>query len=248
MYQNDFEIIQKSNLSDVPALVINQTDTLKDTLYNDANNHRRLDTCTRGLSVSRNMAIRESHAEICLLCDDDERFIDNLEKVILKTYNHYPNADIICFSLDCPGTKMPKRIKKINYISALKITSWQVSFRRERVLEKELSFDTRFGSGTPIGSGEENIFLYDAIKSGLTVLYVPIHIGTVIPSESKWFNDFSKLSFENHGKKAKRLMGPFAGGIYCMYFALSKHKRYKDKVTILDAIHQMAKGLKSDEY
>lgn len=248
MHQNDFEIINKSNLNDVPTLIINQTDTSEEKLSNDMNGHRRIDTNTRGLSVSRNMAISESNANICLLCDDDEIFINNLEKVILDTYKHNPSADIICFSLDCPGFTMPKRKKRLYFISALKITSWQVSFRRERIIEKNLSFDTRFGSGTPIGSGEENIFLYDAIKAGLTAIYVPIHIGKLVPSESKWFNDFSKQSFENHGKKAKRLMGPFIGGIYCIYFAFGKYKKYKNKVKISDAIYQMIKGLISDKY
>lgn len=243
MHQKDFSIVHTSQLEKVKATIINQTDITQDTWFNDENGHRRLDTKTRGLSISRNMAVNAAESDICLICDDDECFEDGLEEKVLSAYRDNPDADMICFMLDCPEIRMPKRPQRINYINALKIVSWQISFRRNRIIDADIHFDTNFGSGTEIGSGEENIFLYDCLRKNLKVYYVPIKIGKIDPSESNWFKGFSEQSFVNHGKKARRMMGKFWGTVYCIYFSIAKHSRYKKYVTFLQAFSNMIKGL-----
>lgn len=243
MFKNDFEIIHKSNLDNVPVLIINQTDVAKERLECDGKQHRRLDTNTRGLSVSRNMAIRGSSADICLLCDDDEIFVDSLEKIVLDAYKSNPEADIICFSLENLNRKIPVKKKRIGYLSALTICSVQISFRRERIAHKGIHFDARFGSGTSIGSGEENILLYDCLKKGLRIVYLPVNIGSIRASKSKWNKTFNEQALENQGIKARRLLGIWGGTLYCIYFACAKYKKYKNNVSWNKAIRCMQKGV-----
>lgn len=243
MYQKGFSIIYASQLEKVKATIINQTDIAQDTWFNDEKGHKRLDTKTRGLSVSRNMAVNAAESDICLICDDDECFVDGLEEKVLSAYRDYPDADMICFMLDCPESIMPRKAKKINYITALKIVSCQISFWRDRIINADIHFDTNFGSGTEIGSGEENIFLYDCLRKKLKIYYVPIKIGRIDPSESKWFKGFSEESFVNHGKKVRRMMGRFWGLLYCTYFSIAKYSRYKKYVTFSHALSNMIKGL-----
>lgn len=243
MFHDDFRIIEDSNLRNVPTLVINQTNCEKDNWEVDQEIHRRLDTNTRGLSVSRNLAIENAKGDICLLGDDDEHFFDGFEKLVLETYKCHLDADIICFRLEYPDRNLRLVEKKINYISALKIFSCQVSFKRKSIIDAGIKFDTNFGSGTPNGSGEENIFLYECLKKGLSIIYIPVNIGIITPSESKWFKGFNSQLFINQGKKAKRLMGCFCGTLYCVYFAIAKYNRYKNNVSFINALKYMFKGI-----
>ena len=94
MHQKDDSIIKKSNLQ-TDAVVVNQCDrdSIEDFFFLNKDNKRChvifISTTERGLSRSRNMAIKNAiDADICLLSDDDERFEDD-----------YENKSHICFYL-----------------------------------------------------------------------------------------------------------------------------------------------------
>lgn len=53
----------------------------------------------KGLTKSRNYAIKHSEADVCLLCDDDEVFSRNYEEGILTAYRDLPEADVIIFNI-----------------------------------------------------------------------------------------------------------------------------------------------------
>ncbi len=74
-------------------------------------------------------------------------------------------------------------------------------------MDANVRFDTDYGSGTPMGSGEENIFMYDCLKKGLRAYYVPIDIGEVKQVNSKWFRGFTEDYFWKRGKIIRRMMG-----------------------------------------
>ena len=67
-----------------------------------------ISTTERGLSNSRNMALKYAVGEICILCDNDEIFEDNYETVICKAFERLPDADIIAFSIENKITKLPR--------------------------------------------------------------------------------------------------------------------------------------------
>jgi glycosyltransferase involved in cell wall biosynthesis len=81
-------------------VVINQvTDgsKLPQDIIND--NNRALSYRERGLSLSRNRAIANSTADICVIADDDMYYVDNYEKIILDAYHQNTDADIIAFQV-----------------------------------------------------------------------------------------------------------------------------------------------------
>ena len=53
-----------------------------------------------GLSKSRNLAIENAKADICLLADDDIVYENNFESIILNAFNLNPCADIITFKMN----------------------------------------------------------------------------------------------------------------------------------------------------
>ena len=97
MNKKEFSIIEESNLKDVNTLIVNQCD--KDEQLPLDSKHRVINTTSRGLSVSRNIAIDNANGDICLLCDDDEIFIDDLAEVIQDAYDKIQDADIIAFKV-----------------------------------------------------------------------------------------------------------------------------------------------------
>ena len=244
MFQKDLSIIDSTNIS-TDAILINQCDyDSKTELQREFGIIRCISTTERGLSNSRNMAIMNARGEICLIADDDEKLDDDYANIIISAYNRYPKADIICFIVRNDKKKYSNKVLRVGFIRALHISSWQMTFKRERIIKKGLKFNSRFGSGTPNGSGEENIFLYECLKKGLKVYYIPVDIGEVENKKnSRWFHGFNEEYFDNRGKIIRELMGPVVGIIYCSYFIISKHRIYRNSISIINATKNIFHGL-----
>lgn len=109
MYQADTSLVETSKITS-QVLLINQCD--QNTEF-ASQRIRMISTTERGLSNSRNMALKYAVGEICILCDNDEIFEDNYETVICKAFERLPDADIIAFSIENKITKLPDRIQKL---------------------------------------------------------------------------------------------------------------------------------------
>lgn len=141
----------------------------------------------KGLSRSRNHALELTDADIALISDDDIHYLPSIEETITTAFKTHPEADIITFQIETPEGK-PFR----NYAtepfwhtkkSILSVCSVEIAMRVESIRNKDLTFDEQFGLGTDFPSGEENIFLTDALKKGLKILYIPQPI-VIHPLES----------------------------------------------------------------
>lgn len=243
MRQDDLSIIRRSNvLTDV--LVINQGDG-EDTIEDTVGNHcfRMISTVERGLSKSRNMALRNATGDICLICDDDEILFDDYEERILKVYKEHQDADIIAFQIDDAGKGYPRHERKLNYLSSLKIASWQISFRRESVLNAKIRFDETLVSGVSKAGGEEVMFLYDCLKKGLKLYYVPVSIGRMIEGESQWFHGFDEDYFYDRGLFTRKLMGRWWASLYAIYYIVFKYQKYRKDITVWGALRNIFAGI-----
>lgn len=149
----------------------------------------------KGLSRSRNEALLNATSDICLIADDDVRLGKGYERIIQKAYKNLSDADIIAFFVEDENKDL-KRIKKpleegrVGLIRSMKIRSVQISFRRESILNAGITFNEKFGAGTDLYMGEENIFLAECIRNGLRVYSVPEKIGVLIDEGSTWFRGF----------------------------------------------------------
>lgn len=245
MHQSDMTLIEKSNIN-TDALIINQCDIDKVEEQNSNGWRRKMvSTTERGLSKSRNRAIREAKGDICLICDDDEKYDCEMPEKIVQVFSEHKRADIICFIVRHNTKKYPRRLKRIGIFRALRVSSCQIAFKRSRIIEKGILFNENIGSGTPLGSGEETKFLIDAIKKGLTVIYVPIEIGEVAQVSSQWFSGFDTKYFHNRGTVSVILLGSILGRLYCLYFAIAKYGLYRKESTFCSAIKCMRKGILS---
>ncbi len=246
MFQ-DKDIIDRSNVQ-TDVVVVNQCDTDSVEEWDFKNKRdevchaKFISTTERGLSRSRNMGIRNSESEICLVCDDDEHLEDDYGRLIEEGYNSFHDAEVVIFSMKDGHHVFPTTAKKMDFVSILRSNSQQITFKREGVDAHGIVFDTKMGSGTGNGGGEEIKFMLDCRKNKLKMYYHPNCITTVLPSESQWFHGYTDKYFINLGWMARHLFGPFVSLLYLMYYMFAHRKLIKKDNTVLNAMRKALKG------
>lgn len=249
MHQKDYSIIENSNIQ-TDVVVVNQCD--EDSINEfDFKNKKQIvchavfiNTTERGLSKSRNMALRNAQADICLICDDDEFFSDTLEEDILNEYSKHPDVDCITFALDRKDfpTVYPQKTSALTAKMILQTSSQQITFRRKAITEKGILFDEKMGSGTKNGGGEENKLLFDCKKNGLRLLYVPTVIATINKGESQWFHGYDDIYMRNQGWASRRILGDFWGFLYCFFFCFRHIGVICKDMNFFRALYQTVRG------
>lgn len=250
MYQ-DIGIIERTHVQ-TNVVVVNQCDDESVKEYDFVNKNGRschvkfISTCERGLSRSRNMAIRNCSDDICLICDDDEVLSDNYEAMILDGYEYYPSASVVTFMLEreySNNRNYPQPPgKRHNLVSILKTNSLEITFKREDVMANEIEFDEMMGSGTGNGGGEEEKFLLDIRRKGLPLYFYAKTIATVHQGQSQWFKGFDKEYFRNKGWSARRMLGAPLSIFYLVYFMISHYKLFKKDISVIQMITSLVKG------
>jgi len=199
----------------------------------------------KGLSKSRNRAIDLCDSDIALISDDDVEYVENVEEIIKKAFEDNPDADIITFqALRDKNTPFKNNYKKEkfwhNIYTLAKVSSIEIAFRVNKIKNKNIRFDENFGLGSHFPTGEEYIFLTDALKSGLKILYIPIPI-VIHPDKSSGEQFLNNpLLIESKGAvfyRVFRIKGYFISFI----FALKKHEMAN--IGFYEFYHLMLQGI-----
>lgn len=206
-------------------LVINQCINLASGEYPQAGNI--INDHTIGLSKSRNKALQKASADICLISDDDTSFFADTPIIIQQAFAEHPNADIITFQYQHSNGSTAKRYAKKTHwhttYTTMAVSSIEIAFKRNAILNAGLQFDEKFGLGAKFPTGEENIFLLDALKKGLKILYVPIPI-VIHPIATSGTNLNNRHLVRAKGAMFYRMFGHKAY-LLCLLFSLKKHYR-----------------------
>lgn len=246
MNQKNYKLLEKMNINS-EAIVINQCEkNQKNKIKLNQFDIAWVDTDERGLSKSRNMAIDTSNSDICLLADDDLIYVDNYKDIISEQFKLYPEADIITFQVEGIEKKFKNyhsKSRKLNYITSMKVSSVEIAFKSETLKTEGIRFNETFGSGAKYFMGEENIFLYDSLKKGLRLQYVPIKIADLHTEDSTWFTGYDKEYFIAKGAVFTAMSRSFSM-LLIVQFALRKYKLYKEKNTVYTVIKYMLEGRK----
>lgn len=246
MHQNDMSIIKKMNLSS-DALVINQCNKayIEEIMTGDSGHvFRMISLNDRGLSRSRNTAIYHSDADICVLADDDMVYKENYTGIIKNAYERYPDADVIAFDVPSTNSSRPtSKLKRgdIGFLLSMKLASFQLTFKRNSILEHQIAFNELFGAGARYICGEENIWLAECLKKGLKIKYADEEIAWVDHKQSNWFQGFNEYYFITKGamfyEMCRILWLPLI-----LQFAIRKRKLYRSDISLLHALKYMIKG------
>lgn len=138
---------------------------------------------SRGLCRNRNFAIANSHAPVVLIGDDDVDYSYEGILEFLECLKKNPETDIFLlrylnnesFVKPYPEYPTPYREAPRGYYA----TSFEIAFRRRVIEELGIRFNEKLGLGNPVlKCGEEDVFLYDAMKKGASAMIYPITIGS----------------------------------------------------------------------
>lgn len=247
MHQSDDELIRTSQITG-DVLMINQCDRQDFQEYPTPKGTARIySTIDQGLTRSRNMAIERAMGDICLLCDDDEVFVENYEGAILNAYEQLPQADVVIFKMRGRKPSFPDRVMELKFPKTMKVSSWQISFRRERLLEKGVRFDELLGAGTGNGAEEELKFLLDCQRKGLRIFYAPVEIASVGQTESTWFAGFDETFFVNRGATTRYILGWALANVYALYYVIKKRPLYAGQISPAKAWKAIQKGIRDNK-
>jgi len=250
MNQKDTSLIQKMNIQ-TDAIIINQTDNINASVEKIYENTVRWYSFNeRGVGLSRNNALMRSNADICLMADDDMVYMNGYQEIVVEAFNTNPKADMILFNVPIHKKNGETRIKvkkneRIRFFNSLKYGTVNIAFRLETILKENMFFSLLFGGGAKYSSGEDSIFITDAIKKGLQVYSSKEIIAEIIEDESTWFQGYNEKYLYDRGALFRAIWGNKAF-LLNLQFVIRHRKLYSDEYNIYRALKIMMNG--SEEF
>ncbi len=204
MYQTNFDIVEKCNIKS-DAIIINQCDEEKiETKKYPFGTIKMIYSKKRGLSNSRNLALKNASGDICILCDDDIVYYDNYVSIIKEAFNKNKEADLIVFNVKSMNTnarkqeKLFKKAKKIPFYKSY--SSVHIAFKLKSIINNNILFNTDFGAGSGVYSfAEDSLFFNEVHKKKLLSLVYPAIIAKLYTEKSSWFKGYDEKYFYDLG-------------------------------------------------
>ena len=242
--KNNLDFIKKiffeNGKDNYPILIINQSEN---TLSSNKDNIRIINSKSRGLSNSRNIALENSFEKYCLFADDDIIYKKGFYKHIVEEFEQNKKADIITFMMEDENGNLFKQYKnqtKHDKKSIREVNSVVIAFKRHAIIENNIKFDPLFGLGGTFETGDEYIFLRDCLDKNLNIFFCK---KTILKHNSV---SSGKLAFKDENIFARAaIFHKFYG--YLSYLKLIHHiylLKKKNLINYNQMINKFSVGLK----
>ncbi len=247
MHQTDHSIIERANIQS-DAIIVNQTDEFKKEIFqHEGFTIQFLSFDERGVGLSRNTALMRADADIALIADDDIRYVDGYRQKVIAAFEANPEADMIVFNVPSKNplrkSYQAKKVGRVRWYNCLRYGAYRMAFRVDRVKQKNIYFSLLFGGGARYSSGEDSIFIYDAIRSGLKVFHSDEVIGTVDQTVSTWFEGYTDTFFKDKGALFKALF-PRSYPLFIMQYIIRQRKSFGETARLSRVYSLMISGAK----
>lgn len=232
------------------AVIINQCDRFERTVLTINGNELKFYSFNeRGVGRSRNHALMNSSADICMLADEDMIYVDGYEKIVLRAFKKNPKADMILFEIESlnPEKKcvVIKKNARITLFNGLKYGACRIAFKREKVIRSNIWFSLMFGGGAKYCAGEDSLFIYECIKKGLKLYTCKEKIADVKQDTSSWFTGYGEKYYKDKGALCAA-MTPRYSKLLSIIFAAKGYQEYKSKYKFMQIVKLMFDGV--DDY
>lgn len=248
--RQDAAFLKNMNIQ-TDIVVANQADTFAYSESTDQNGNRIrfITTAYRGLSKNRNLAFAYASGDFLLIADDDLRYVDNLENIVVTAFGSLPQADIIVFNtenINLPEgrTAIPKndKISRIGVLNFARYGSCCIGIRHSSLQLCRIKMSEYFGTGSgKVSCGEDSVFLRDALRAGMKIYTYPATISVIDQSSSSWFSEYDEKFMFDKGAVCKAIY-PVLGFLFKYYFAL-KFSR-KSKLDFFRCVCLMRQGMR----
>ena len=234
----DKKNLSKMNITTL-CTIINQT---KKEDYEKYKNFKIYSYKEKGLANSRNRGLEHIEEDIIILCDDDVVYNKNYDKIIIDEFKKNKKADIIIFNIDSPNRKIKnnKKNKRLHFYNILRYSSQRIAFRRKSI--NNIKFNNLFGAGAKYTSGEDTLFLVEALKRNLKIYASVKNIGIVNHEKSTWFNGYNKKYFYDKGALFTAINKKIRHFLILQY--LIRHKEVLKNTKFIEAYKYMIEGSK----
>ncbi|RMB60466.1 glycosyltransferase family 2 protein [Dokdonia sinensis] len=202
MYRDNLRFLEAMfphvDYRDFNILVINQTDEVRQ-LQSNLPNIRVINTKERGLPQSRNMAIKNAKGDICLVADDDVRYVEDVEDIVVSAFakaslrDSQPSGErsakaklaspsetnhptVITFQMVKESGVLYQDypdIRKHTNKSISTVNGVVIAFNRKLLLEQHILYNNHFGLGATFGTANEYVFMRNVLKAGAVALFEP---------------------------------------------------------------------------
>jgi glycosyltransferase involved in cell wall biosynthesis len=170
-----YKMFPDNRLGGYDILIINQTEPGR-VLKSELDGIRIINSFEKGLSLSRNLALKNATGDICLIADDDVEYISGFDAEVLSAFSKFKLSSIILFKIATfdsreykDYTKGSKRLTRRRDI--IDSSSIEIAFRRSDIVKNHVNFNTLFGLGSCFSFGEEYLFLKKALKQKLYIYF-----------------------------------------------------------------------------
>lgn len=226
------------------VLVINQCIAIPLTVLKPENPAIRcISVAERGLSKSRNLAIKNAVGELCVIADDDVVFLPGTTEIISKAFTEQ-EADLVQLQVRTPDNSPYKNYRNQSFVirgqlQLMRISSIEIVFKRKPVVANGCWFNEQMGLGADYTAGEEILFLHSCFKKKLRLVSVPVPF-VVHPKESSG-KVFHRNNVLADGILFARLF-PFLFLLVDLYFSLKRYKRYRGSFSFLSYFYTLFSG------
>lgn len=242
--QRDHRLVEQMNIQ-TDAIVGNQCGRSGEEHFaRDGRQVLYLNTPERGVGRNRNLVLSRATAELCVLADDDMRFVDGYPELARRAMDACPRADVLIFNLleKEPRRYRNRRIRRIRSWNYARYGAARLALRRESLLRAGIRFDTRFGGGCRYGAGEDTIFLKDCLDRGLRLYAVPWALAEIDQqAPSTWFTGYDRRFFADKGALYARLY-PRLWPLQGLRFLLLRRKKYRGQIGFFPALGSLLAG------
>lgn len=239
-------LIEEMNIT-TDAIITNQTDKFNyEEIENGSAVAKIYSFNERGVGLNRNNGIMRSNADIVIIADDDIRYVDNYEKIVIEEFEKHKDADIILFNIKDESNDSERtnykitKSKRVHKHNCLRYGAIRFAIKLESIKKKNIYFSLLFGGGARYGSGEDSVFIYNCIKSGLKVYSSNKVLLTIKSSTSTWFDGYNEKFFYDKGALFKCIFGKKS--LITIPLFLVKHYKFTNKIGFLKSYKQMLKG------
>lgn len=190
---------------------------------------------TKGVTISRNIAMTYSEADIILFCDDDVQYADSLYEMVVGAHQQY-SEELITFAYKNSGERdFSSKIKRLNYRSILSVGTIEISCKRKFIQHNHITFPEDMGAGRKLFLCDEPVFLAKILKAHGRGIYIPKYIGEHENlSSGIIFNDLD--AFKSRLLCFKRVFGPILGQCLYYLFLIKNYKRFSNRTSVWNAM------------
>ncbi len=200
----------------------------------------------RGIGLSRNNALLRADGDLCLFSDEDIVYEDGAAQRIEEAFLAHPEADVLLFNVTVREerrTYWTERFHRVRWYNCGRYPAFCIALRTQKMHAANLTYSLLFGGGARYANGEDSLFLFDCLRTGLKVYAIPMVIGEEIYRPSTWFFGYDEKFFHDRGVLYHALYGMWAKAMGLRFLLKNKKQMCAGRIGFLQAKKLLFTGI-----